>query len=58
MTQVPTEPLTGSLQLVCSSEDVLANLLDLDPSVADTQEFINFVAGKYLPEGGLSVCHR
>ncbi|XP_047032887.1 protein adenylyltransferase SelO-like [Helicoverpa zea] len=56
--KVPTEPLTGKLHLVCASDPALIDLLDLDPSVADTEEFINFVAGAYLPEGGLTVSHR
>uniref|UniRef100_A0A2A4K2D8 Selenoprotein O n=1 Tax=Heliothis virescens TaxID=7102 RepID=A0A2A4K2D8_HELVI len=56
--KVPTEPLTGQLHLVCASDPALIDLLDLDPSVADTEEFINFVAGGYLPEGGLTVSHR
>ncbi|KAI8441831.1 hypothetical protein MSG28_005517 [Choristoneura fumiferana] len=33
VTQVPTEPLTGNLRLVCASEDALADLFDLDPQV-------------------------
>lgn len=56
--KVPTEPLTGKLHLVCASEGALTDLLDLDPSVAETEEFINFVAGAYLPDGGLTVSHR
>ncbi|RVE47911.1 hypothetical protein evm_007425 [Chilo suppressalis] len=56
--KVPTEPLQGKLHLVCASEDCLTNVLDLDPAVAETEEFIDFVAGKYLPKGGLSVSHR
>lgn len=56
--QVPTEPLTGTLHLVCASDDALQNILDLDPSVAESEEFIDFVAGKYLPSGGLTVSHR
>ncbi|XP_063896417.1 protein adenylyltransferase SelO [Helicoverpa armigera] len=56
--KVPTEPLTGKLHLVCASDPALIDLLDLDPSVADTEDFINFVAGAYLPEGGLTVSHR
>ncbi|KOB76875.1 Uncharacterized protein OBRU01_05000 [Operophtera brumata] len=55
---VPTEGLTGTLHLVCASEDALIDILDLDPSVAESKEFIDFVAGKYLPPGGLSVSHR
>ncbi|KAJ8711252.1 hypothetical protein PYW07_008494 [Mythimna separata] len=56
--KVPTEPLAGKLHLVCASDDALTEILDLDPAVAETEEFINFVAGSYLPEGGLTVSHR
>ncbi|XP_075983650.1 protein nucleotidyltransferase YdiU-like [Anticarsia gemmatalis] len=56
--KVPTEPLIGKLHLVCASDEALVDLLDLHPSVAESEEFINFVAGSYLPEGGLSVSHR
>ncbi|XP_068623675.1 protein adenylyltransferase SelO-like [Battus philenor] len=56
--KVPTEPLIGKLHLVCASEDAMKNILDLDPEVAETEDFINFIAGKYLPDGGLTVCHR
>ncbi|XP_063832817.1 protein adenylyltransferase SelO-like [Ostrinia nubilalis] len=56
--KVPTEPLTGKLHLVCASEDCLTNILDLDPACSETEEFIDFIAGRYLPDGGLTVCHR
>ncbi|XP_045769997.1 protein adenylyltransferase SelO-like isoform X3 [Maniola jurtina] len=56
--KVPTEPLTGKLHLVCVSEEALSDILDLDPKVAETEEFVDFLAGKYLPEGGLTVSHR
>ncbi|CAH0758459.1 unnamed protein product [Diatraea saccharalis] len=56
--KVPTEPLQGNLHLVCASEDCLKNVLELEHTVAETKEFINFIAGKYLPEGGLTVSHR
>ncbi|KPJ11664.1 UPF0061 protein [Papilio machaon] len=56
--KVPTEPLIGKLNLVCVSEDAMKDILDLDPEVAETVEFVDMVAGKYLPEGGLTVCHR
>lgn len=56
--QVPTEGLTGNLRLVCSSDDALSDVMDLHPAVAEDPDFIDFVAGKYLPDGGMSVCHR
>lgn len=56
--KVPTEPLMGKVQLVCVSDDALTEILDLDPAVAESEEFVDFIAGKYLPEGGLTVCHR
>ncbi|CAH2052648.1 unnamed protein product, partial [Iphiclides podalirius] len=36
----------------------MKDILDLDPEVAETEEFVDFVAGKHLPDGGLTVCHR
>lgn len=56
--KVPTEPLTGKIRLVCSSDDALKDLLDLHPDVAETDEFIQFVNGQYLPPGSLTVSHR
>ncbi|XP_023938029.1 protein adenylyltransferase SelO [Bicyclus anynana] len=56
--KVPTEPLIGKLHLVCASEEALLDIMDLDPKVAETDEFVDFLAGKYLPEGSLSVSHR
>lgn len=55
--QVPTEPLTGKIDLVCASNDALTDILDLDPVVAESEEFVEFINGKYLPQGALSVCH-
>ncbi|XP_059054830.1 protein adenylyltransferase SelO-like [Achroia grisella] len=56
--KVPTNPLIDKVQLVCSSHDALTEILDLDPAVEDSEEFVKFVAGKYLPAGGYTVCHR
>ncbi|XP_046964205.1 protein adenylyltransferase SelO-like [Vanessa cardui] len=56
--KVPTEPLTGKLHLVCASDEALSDIFDLDPKVSESEEFINFVAGIYAPEGTLSVSHR
>ncbi|OWR55093.1 hypothetical protein KGM_207108 [Danaus plexippus plexippus] len=55
--KVPTEPLTGKIDLVCVSNDALTDILDLDPVVAESEEFVEFINGKYLPQGALSVCH-
>ncbi|XP_053617364.1 protein adenylyltransferase SelO-like [Plodia interpunctella] len=56
--KVPTEPLIGQLHLVCASDACLEDILDLDPIVAESEEFVDFIAGKYLPSGGLPVSHR
>lgn len=56
--KVPTEPLPGAIRLVCSSDAAMSDILDLDPKVAETEEFIDFVAGKTVLEGGFTVCHR
>ncbi|GBP89729.1 UPF0061 protein xcc-b100_1894 [Eumeta japonica] len=55
---VPTQPISGNIRLVCASEDALKDILDLNPDVAESQEFIDFITGKILPEGGLCVSHR
>ncbi|KAG6443077.1 hypothetical protein O3G_MSEX002685 [Manduca sexta] len=56
--KVPPEPMVGNTLLVCSSHDALTDLLELDPIVAESEEFLNFMNGKYLPNGSLTVSHR
>ncbi|XP_063628971.1 protein adenylyltransferase SelO-like [Cydia splendana] len=51
-------PLERNLQLVCVSEDALISILDMDPDIANREEFAEFIAGRKLPYGALPVAHR
>ncbi|XP_038212360.1 protein adenylyltransferase SelO-like [Zerene cesonia] len=56
--EVTPRPLERNLRLVCVSEDVLNNILDMDIEITTREEFVEFVAGKKLPYGALPVAHR
>lgn len=51
-------PLERNIRLVCASKDALRNILDMDPEIADREEFAEFIAGRKLPYGALPVAHR
>ncbi|XP_063368867.1 protein adenylyltransferase SelO-like [Cydia amplana] len=51
-------PLERNIQLVCVSEDALISILDMDPDIANREEFAQFIAGRKLPYGALPVAHR
>ncbi|XP_075068082.1 protein nucleotidyltransferase YdiU-like [Mixophyes fleayi] len=51
-------PFTSDVQLVSVSEDVLENLLDLDTSVVNTNDFLQFVSGSKLISGFVPLAHR
>ncbi|XP_047999461.1 protein adenylyltransferase SelO-like [Leguminivora glycinivorella] len=51
-------PLERNIQLVCVSEDALISILDMDPDIANREEFAEFIAGRKLPYGALPVAHR
>ncbi|XP_075683641.1 protein nucleotidyltransferase YdiU-like [Rhinoderma darwinii] len=51
-------PFMSDVQLVAVSEDVLENLLDLDISVANTNDFLHFVSGDRSISGFLPLTHR
>ncbi|XP_056375325.1 protein adenylyltransferase SelO-like [Hyla sarda] len=48
----------SDVRLVAVSEDVLENLLDLDVSVADTRDFLQFVSGGKSLLGFAPLAHR
>ncbi|KAG7303240.1 hypothetical protein JYU34_011707 [Plutella xylostella] len=56
--EVPPRPLEHNIRLVCISEDSLTHILDMDPEIANREEFAEFIAGKKLPYGALPVAHR
>jgi uncharacterized protein YdiU (UPF0061 family) len=54
---LPT-PLKTKLKLVSYSEDALVNILDMDPSVIITDEFLEFVAGNRILPSSVPLAHR
>lgn len=54
---VPT-PLKTDLQLVSASQDVLVNIMDLDPAEANNPAFAKFIAGNQLLPGSKPLAHR
>ncbi|KAM4026700.1 protein adenylyltransferase SelO-like isoform 2-T3 [Anomaloglossus baeobatrachus] len=51
-------PFMSDVRLVAVSEDVLENLLDLDTSVANTNDFLEFVSGGKSLSGFVPLAHR
>lgn len=56
--KVLPSPLEKNLQLVGFSEDVLVNILDMDPSIAATGDFAQFVAGDKILPSCIPLAHR
>ncbi|KAG8233427.1 hypothetical protein J437_LFUL013421 [Ladona fulva] len=54
---LPT-PLETEIKLIAASQDVIKNILDLDPSVTESKEFIEFVAGNKILESCAPLAHR
>ena len=50
--------MPGDIRLVCASDLAFTEILNLDPKVAETEDFIDFVVGKTMPKGALTVSHR
>ena len=40
------------------SEDALINILDMDPSIKDDPDFVDFVSGNKILEGSIPMAHR
>ncbi|CAI9563074.1 unnamed protein product [Staurois parvus] len=51
-------PFASEVQLVAFSEDVLDGLLDLDSSVANSVDFLQFVSGSKTVPGFVPLAHR
>jgi len=56
--RVAPQPLKSELSLVSSSDDVLEEVLDLDPRVKSEPLFTNFIAGNELLPGCDPMAHR
>ncbi|KAG8233424.1 hypothetical protein J437_LFUL013418 [Ladona fulva] len=54
---LPT-PLETEIKLIAASQDVIKHILDLDPSVTESKEFIEFVAGNKILESCAPLAHR
>lgn len=51
-------PIKTKLQLVDYSEDALVNILDMDPEITTTDEFLDFVAGNKVLSSSTPLAHR
>ncbi|XP_030176992.1 protein adenylyltransferase SelO-like isoform X2 [Lynx canadensis] len=54
---VPT-PLKSRVRLVAVSKEVLEDILDLDLSVSETDDFIQLVSGEKIVSGSIPLAHR
>ncbi|XP_069683741.1 protein adenylyltransferase SelO-like isoform X2 [Periplaneta americana] len=55
---VSPTPLATKLKLVSYSEDVLINILDMDPSISKTYDFSEFIAGNKILPSCTPLAHR
>lgn len=55
--EVNPTPLTKDVKLVVASENVLNNILDMDPNIAQTNGFIQFMSG-YPVTNSTPMAHR
>ncbi|XP_068086763.1 protein adenylyltransferase SelO isoform X2 [Anabrus simplex] len=56
--EVSPTPLREGLKLVAYSKDALVNILDMDPSITETQEFVEFIAGARVLDSSIPLAHR
>lgn len=56
--KVQPTPLEKDLHLVAYSRDVLINILNMDPSITETDEFIRWVAGSNVLSSSTPLAHR
>jgi uncharacterized protein YdiU (UPF0061 family) len=54
---MPT-PLKTKLKLVSFSEDVLINILDMDPMITENYGFLEFIAGNKVLPSSFPLSHR
>ncbi|XP_043420799.1 protein adenylyltransferase SelO-like [Prionailurus bengalensis] len=54
---IPT-PLKSRVRLVAVSKEVLEDILDLDLSVSETDDFIQLVSGEKIVSGSIPLAHR
>ena len=56
--RVHPDPLVKNLKLVSFSKDVLMNILNMDPIITETQEFVEWIAGKNVLNSSTVLAHR
>ncbi|XP_059476935.1 protein adenylyltransferase SelO-like [Neocloeon triangulifer] len=56
--KVTPTPLQKNLQLVAVSDNALVSILDMDPVIANTEEFVQFVAGDKILPSCTPLAHR
>ncbi|XP_047121431.1 protein adenylyltransferase SelO-like [Schistocerca piceifrons] len=56
--EVSPVPLKTKLRLVSISRDALTDILDMDPEISDTEEFIQFIAGNKVLDSSTPLAHR
>jgi uncharacterized protein YdiU (UPF0061 family) len=54
---LPT-PLKTKLKLVSYSKEALVSILDMDPSITETYEFLEFVSGNQILSSSVPLAHR
>uniref|UniRef100_UPI00398F634B protein adenylyltransferase SelO-like isoform X1 n=1 Tax=Pristiophorus japonicus TaxID=55135 RepID=UPI00398F634B len=55
---VQPTPFKSAVTLVAVSKEVVEDLLDLDVSITETKEFVQFVSGARVLPGSVSLTHR
>lgn len=51
-------PLTTPRKLVAVNDEVLKEILDMDPSIREDPEFADFVSGNKVLDGSIPMSHR
>jgi len=55
---VQPTPWKSQPKLVAYSHDVLENILDFDPAVTESEDFVNFVSGNHILPESIPMAHR
>lgn len=50
--------MVKNVKLVSFSKDVLINILNVDPMITETQEFVDWIVGKIVLNSSTVLAHR
>lgn len=56
--RVQPSPLVKNVKLVSYSNDVLVNILNMHPSITDTEDFVQWIAGSNVLSSSTPLAHR